>query len=66
MITNKIWQSILYLTFLLSEFVDTFADIVFATFVDTIYITYIISSHTIFESSTILFKYLSFSQIHVL
>ena len=39
------------------------AAIVFVIFVDTISITYTISSHTIFKS-TILFKYLLFSQIH--
>ena len=53
------------LLFLPSEFVDTFVDIVFATFIDTISITYTISSHAI-ESSTTLFGYLLFLQIHVL
>ena len=76
MITNKtnkivcrIKQSILYLTFLPSEFIEavltTFADIILVTIVDTISITYIISSNLIFESSTILFRYLLLSQIHV-
>ena len=45
---------------------ETIVDILFATFIDTISITYIISSHAIFESSAILFKYLTFLQIHML
>ena len=45
---------------------ETIVDILFATFIDTISITYIISSHTIFELSAILFKYLTFLQIHML
>ena len=40
----------------------TFVAIVFATFVDTISITYIISSHAITEVSTILFRYSPFTQ----
>ena len=74
MVTNKnvckIKQSILYLIFSLSEFINTismiFADIAFVTIVDRPSIMLIISSQIITESSTILFKYLLFSQIHVL
>ena len=39
---------------------------VLVTFVDATSTTYPISSHTILETSEILFKYLSLSQIHVL
>ena len=70
MITNKtvckIYQSILYLTFLLLQFIDAFLAIVSVIFVDTISITDILSSHAITEVSVILFKYLLFAQIHVL
>ena len=56
--------------FLSSEFIGivlvTIADMVFITSVDALFVMLIISSHTITESSTILFKYLMFSQIHVL
>ena len=80
-IINNIWwkiqQPILCLTFLPSEFVVvlmTFFDrvfvrfdvIVFVTFVDTLSVTFIISSYTITENLAILFKYLSFSEIDVL
>ena len=58
----KIWQSISYLTFLLWQFVNTFVGIAFVHFVDTMSIADIISSDAITEVSTILFKYLSFSQ----
>ena len=43
----------------------TFVDIVTVTFADTLSVTLIISSHTTTELSTILFKYLLFSQIDV-
>ena len=43
-----------------------FVAIVFFTFVDKLSITIIISSHTVTDSSEILFKYLLLSQIHVL
>ena len=74
MVTNKnvrkLKQSILYLTFLSSDFFDTihvaFVDTVFVTFVDTLSVTFIISSHSITELSAILFQYLLFPQIHVL
>ena len=60
----------LYITFLLSAFIDTklitFVGIVFVTFNATISINFIISSHITTKSSTMLFKYLLFSQIHVL
>ena len=59
-------SKILYFIFSLLQFIDTFVAIVFVCFTYTISITYIISSHTIFESSTNLFKYLSFSQMYVL
>ena len=74
----KIWQSILYLTFLSSEFIEivlmTFANIVFAiffsivfvTFVDTLSVAFIISLHTLTKVSALLFKSLPLSQIHVL
>ena len=62
-------EAISYL-FLLWQFTEavlvTFVDMVFVIFVDRISITYIISSHSITEVSPILFKYLLFSQIHVL
>ena len=62
----KIKQSILHLTFLSSDFIDTFVAIVFVIFVYKISITDIISSHMITEVSAILLKYLSFSLMHVL
>ena len=52
--------------FLLWQFIDTFADVVFVIFVDTISITDIGSSHLTIEVSAILFKYLLFSQMDVL
>ena len=61
----KIQQSTLYLTFLLRQIIDTFVDIEFFIFVDTISITDITSSNAITEVAAILFKYLLFSQIHV-
>ena len=70
MITNKtvckIYHSILYLTFLLLQFIDAFVAIVSVIFVDTTSITDIISSHAITEVPVILSKYLLFAQIHVL
>ena len=63
MIINKtmcrIYQSILYLTFLSSEFIDLFVAIVFVILVHTISITSIISSHAIIEVLAIHFKYYS-------
>ena len=63
MIINKtmcrIYQSILYLTFLSSEFIDLFVAIVFLILVHTISITCIISSHAITEVLAIHFKYYS-------
>ena len=57
----KIYQSILYLTFLLSEFIDTelvtFIDTVFVTFVNTLSVTFIISSKKISGLSARLFEY---------
>ena len=38
---------------------------VFVIFADTIFITFIISTHSITEVSALLFKHLLFSQIHV-
>ena len=52
--------------FLSGQVIDTFVAIIFVIFVDTISITVIISSHMITEVSSILFKDLLFSQIHVL
>ena len=43
----------------------TFVGIVLVTFFVTLSVTFIIPSHTITESSEILFKYLLFLQIHV-
>ena len=54
------------LIFLLLQYIDTFVAIVSVFFVDTISVTDIISSHSITEVSAIIFKYLLFSQIHVL
>ena len=73
-ITNKIvciWQLFFsYVTFLSSEFIETvlvtFFDVVFVAFVDMLLATFIISSLAITALSTTLFKYLLFSQIHVL
>ena len=60
----------LYLSFLLSEFIEavlvTLAATVYVTYVDTASATFIISSNKITESSTILFKYQLISQMHVL
>ena len=63
MVTNKsvckIYHSIMYINFLSSKFIDA----VFATVFGTVFsefalpVTLIISSHTINESATILFKY---------
>ena len=65
---NKL--SILHLTFLPSEFIETalvtFVDIVFVTFVDTLSVTFIISSQANTELSTVLFKCLLFPQAHML
>ena len=65
----KIRQSILYLTFLSSEFVDalfaSFIGIVQLPFVDTLSATSVISSHVITEWSVILSAYPSFSQLHI-
>ena len=51
--------------FLLCQFTEavlvTFVDLVLVIFVDTISITYIISLHTISESSLMIFKLLLFS-----
>ena len=65
----------LYLTFL-SEFIETvlmkFVDIVFVILPGVVFFTcvisvaFIISSHKIFKPSRIIFRYLLFSQIHVL
>ena len=55
----RIYQSILYLTFLSSEFIDLFVAIVFVILVHTISITSIISSHAIIEVLAIHFKYYS-------
>ena len=70
MITNKnvckIYQSILYLTFSLLQFIDAFVAIGSVIFVDTVSITDIISSHAITEVSVILFKFLLSAQIHFL
>ena len=56
--------------FSLSEFIDavllTFFWAAFVTFIDILSATFSISSHTITESSAILFKYLLHLQIHVL
>ena len=66
----KIVQSILSFTFSSSEFIDTavmtFVDIVFLTFANVLFVTLIISLQAVTESSKILFKFLLFSQIHVL
>ena len=64
-------QSILYLTFLSLDFIDTVlvtvVDIVFVIFVSIVFVTLVDTlSITITEASVILFKYLTFSQIHVL
>ena len=58
-------QSISYFTFLLWQFIDTCAAIVFVIFVDAISIADAISSHSSTEVSAILLKYMLFSQIHV-
>ena len=59
-----------YVTFLSSKLINTvhmtFADIVFATLVGTLTEPFIISLHTMTELPIILFKYLIFSDIHVL
>ena len=72
----RISRSMLYLTFLSSEFIEivlmTFVNIVFVIFAGIVFVTFvlsvafIISSHTIFKSSRTIFKYLLFSQMHVL
>ena len=54
------------LFFLLWQLFATFIAIVFVIYTDSISITDLISSQVITEVSEILFKYLSFSQIHVL
>ena len=41
-----------------------FVDIVFATFVDTLSVVIITSSHTITKVPAMLYKYLAFSQIY--
>ena len=69
-IYENIYKSILYLTYLSSEFIDTvlvtFVDIVFTTFVDILFVAFIILSVTIAGVSAILFKYIQFSQILML
>ena len=56
--------------FLLWQFIEavlvTFVAIVFVIFVAIVSITIRISSHSVTEVPAILFKYLLFSQIHVL
>ena len=56
--------------FLSSEFIKTvlvrFVGVVFVTFVDALFLAFIISSQTLTEVSAIFYKYLPFSQIHVL
>ena len=54
-----------YVTFVDIAFA-TLVGIIFLTFVDKLSVAFINSSHTITELSAILFKYLKFSQIHVL
>ena len=64
-ITNKTVrkiQEILLHYFLSSVFIDT----VFFTLFNIVFVTFIISSSTIIKSSRILFKYVPFSQVHVL
>ena len=57
----KIEQYILCLLFSPSEFIEA----VLVAFAITISTTYVILSHAICELSTILFKYLPFSQEHM-
>ena len=54
-----------YVTFVDIAFA-TLVGIIFLTFVDKLSVAFINSSHTITELSAIVFKYLTFSQIHVL
>ena len=69
MVTNKnvckIQQSVLYFTFLLSQFIDTLVQHLL-TFFDALSTTFMISRHKITELSAILFKYLQISQTHAL
>ena len=71
MITNetvcKIYQSLTFLLWqLITVVLVTFVAIVFVVFVVTLSITIIISSHSVTEVSSILFKYSLFSQKLVL
>ena len=55
-----------FIFYFLWQVIDTFVAIVFVSFVDTVSITDIISSHAITEVSAILFKDFLFSQTHML
>ena len=63
-------QNITISYFLLRKFIKAvlkaFVDIIFVFFVDILSIPIIISSHFVNEVTVTLFKYLLFSQIHVL
>ena len=52
----------MYYTFLSSKFIET----VLLTFADTLSTAFVILLHTITEVSGTLFKYIPFSQVHML